>query len=266
MDLGVRAKTFAIVGGTSGMGFATAQALANDGAAIALIGRNASAGEERARRIEQESGTPVRMFVGDGVQEGSLEAALAQASAWRGELHGLAVTAGPMLAQKPLVEMQDEEWQAYFDVHVMTAVRACRAAIPLLQASGGGAIVNVSAYSIRAQKKMLIGYTAMKSAIASITKNIAVSYGDVGIRANTVCPGFTATDAADPLMREAAEKYGLPPLQAISKSMREDWNMHVALDRVGTSEELGDVIAFLLSARSSYVTGAVVNVDGGTQF
>jgi 3-oxoacyl-[acyl-carrier protein] reductase len=266
VDLGVTGRTFAIVGGTSGMGFATAQVLAADGAHVALIGRNRQAGEQRAETLARDTGAQVRMFVGDGTVTGSLESAIEAAADWHGQLHGLAVTAGPMLAQKGITELDDENWQDYFDVHVMTTVRACRAAIPLLEAAGGGTIVNTSAYSIRGQKPYHIAYTAMKAAIASITKNIAVSYGGAGIRANAVCPGFVATDAADGVIQEAVRKYGLPPLEAISKSMREDWKMIVALDRVGLPEELGELMGFLLSARASYVTGATINADGGTQF
>lgn len=266
MDLGVRGKTFAIVGGTSGMGYATAQVLAADGARVAIIGRNKETGEARAEALARQSGAEIRMLVGDGAAPGSVESAIQAAADWHGQLSGLAVTVGPMLEQKPITQLDDQGWQDHFDVHVMTTVRACRTAIPLLEAAGGGTIVNVSAYSIRAQKPNMIAYTAMKATIASITKNIAVGYGGVGIRANTVCPGFVATDAAEGVIQDAAAKYGLPPMEAIAKSMREDWHMTVALDRIGRSEELGELIGFLLSARAGYVSGATINADGGTQF
>jgi NAD(P)-dependent dehydrogenase (short-subunit alcohol dehydrogenase family) len=206
------------------------------------------------------------MFVGDGSKPGEVEAAIAQAAEAFGGVNGLAVTAGPMLAQTYITEASDADWQAYFDVQLMTTVRANRAILPLLEAAGGGTIVNTSAYSIHAQHGERIAYTAMKAAIASVTKNIALTSGKVGIRANTVCPGFVATDAAQPLMDMMAKKYGLPPLEALDKAMVEDFHMDVALGRVGRSEELGDLIAFLLSARAGYLTGALINCDGGTQF
>ncbi|CAN5184028.1 SDR family oxidoreductase [soil metagenome] len=266
MDLGVRDKVFAIVGGTSGMGYAAAEVLAAEGACVALIGRNREAGEKRAETLALETDAEVRMFVGDGSQPGSVEQALADVAAWKGRLNGLAVTAGPMLELAPIDQLSDEAWQAYFNVQVMMTVRACRAAIPLLTAAGGGTIVNISAYAIHAQKPAFVAYTAMNAAIASLTKNIATTYGGVGIRANTVCPGFVATDAADEMAQQLSQKYGLPPIDALNKAMREEFKMIVALDRVGRSEELGELIGFLLSARAGYLTGALINCDGGTQF
>ncbi|MBA3053398.1 MAG: SDR family oxidoreductase [Sphingomonadales bacterium] len=266
MDLGIAGKAFAIVGGTSGMGYAAARVLAADGARIALIGRDQAAGDERAARLAAETGATVQMFAGDGSKPGEVEAAIAAAAQAFGELNGLAVTAGPMLAQTYITETSDADWQAYFDVQLMTTVRANRAILPLLKAAGGGTIVNTSAYSIHAQHGERIAYTAMKAAIASVTKNIALTSGKDGIRANTVCPGFIATDAAQPLMEMMAKKYGLPPLEALDKAMVEDFHMDVALGRVGRPEELGELIAFLLSARAGYLTGALINADGGTQF
>ncbi len=266
MDLNVRGKVFAIVGGASGMGFECARILAQEGARIGLIGRDREAGEARALSLKEEFGARVVMYSADGARPGSIEQAIEGLAEALGGLDGLAVTAGPMLRQSPLVELSDADWQDYFQAHVLLTVRACRAAIPRLQAAGGGTIVNVSAYSIHAQKPYLIAYTAMKSAVASITKNIAVTYGRDGIRANTVCPGFVATDAARPVMEVAAQKYGLPPLEAIDKALLLDYHMDVALGRVGRPHELGELLAFLLSSRAGYLTGALINCDGGTQF
>jgi 3-oxoacyl-[acyl-carrier protein] reductase len=266
MDLGVAGKVFAVVGGTTGMGYAAARVLAQDGAKVALVGRHLAPGEEHARRLAAETGADVRMFAGDGTRAGELDAAIAAAHAAFGRIDGLAVTAGPMLEQHYITETTDAEWQAYFELHVMTTVRANRAVLPLLEAAGGGTIVNTSAYSIHGQHGDRIAYTAMKAAIASITKNIAVTSGKFGIRANSVCPGFVATDAAMPLAQAMADKYGLPPLEALDKAMVEDFHLDVALGRVGRPEELGDLIAFLLSSRAGYLTGALINADGGTQF
>jgi NAD(P)-dependent dehydrogenase (short-subunit alcohol dehydrogenase family) len=266
MDLGVRGKVFALVGGSGGMGLDTARLLAAEGAKVALIGRQRERGEERAKQISAATGSDVRMFVGDGTVRGSIEAAVSAIAAEFGGLNGLAVTAGTMQTRKTLLDVTDDEWEDYFQVHVMTTVRANRAALPHLFAAGGGTIVNTAAYSIRAQKPPLLGYASMKSAVASITKNIALTYGAQNVRANTVCPGFVASESAHRIMDQAARKYGLPPIEAISKAMAEDYKMPVAMGRVGLSTELADLFAFLLSERAGYLTGAVINCDGGTQF
>jgi NAD(P)-dependent dehydrogenase (short-subunit alcohol dehydrogenase family) len=266
MDLRVRDKVYALVGGTGGMGHEAAKQLAAEGARVALVGRSRERGEARARAIAEATGADVRMFVADGTVPGSVEAAIDEIVAALGGLNGLAVTAGTLQTRKTLLEVTDEDWETYFQVHLMATVRACRAAVPHLIAAGGGTIVNTAAYSIRAQKPPLLGYATMKSAIASLTKTIALTYGPQGVRANTICPGFVASESADRVMQAAAAKYGLPPMEAINRAMVDDYKMNVALGRVGLSDELADLFIFLLSVRAGYLTGATINCDGGTQF
>jgi len=261
MDLGVRNKVFALVGGVGGMGLDTARVLAAEGA------RNSPRScELRAQAIAEETGADVRMFVADGTVSGSLDTAINRVQSEFGQLNGLAVTAGVLQTRKTMLELTDDDWERYFQTHLMLTVRACRAAIPHLIAAGGGTIVTTAAYSIRAQKPALLGYATMKAAIASMTKNIALTYGAQGIRANTVCPGFVASESTKPVTEMAVAKYGLPPLEAINRAMVEDYQMKVALGRVGRSEELAELFAFLLSPRAGYTTGATINSDGGTQF
>jgi NAD(P)-dependent dehydrogenase (short-subunit alcohol dehydrogenase family) len=266
MDLGVRGKVYAMVGGTAGMGLATARVLAEDGAKVALIGRNSERGAQRAQELAAATGADVRIFAGDASDAGSIQEVVDRIAETFGRLDGLAVTAGPTASQAAFSDLTDADWVEYFELQLMSVVRSCRAALPHIVAAGGGTVVNVAAYSIRAQKPTLAAYTAMKSAVASITKNIAVNYGKHGVRANTVCPGFIFTESATRVAAEASKKYGLPPYEALNRAMVEDWHMPVALGRVGRPEEIGELIAVLLSSRAAYVSGALINADGGTQF
>lgn len=102
--------------------------------------------------------------------------------------------------------------------------------------------------------------------MATLTKNVAKSFGHLGVRANCVCPGATETEILASLRASVAESRRWPYDEALERVMTEEWGMQVALGRPGRPEELGDVIAFLLSERASYLTGATVNVDGGTDF
>jgi NAD(P)-dependent dehydrogenase (short-subunit alcohol dehydrogenase family) len=109
-------------------------------------------------------------------------------------------------------------------------------------------------------------YVSLKSAVAAFTKNVAKSYGAQGVRANCVCPGAIETDGLAAIRTQIATARGVPEEGVLEQLMREEWHMDVALGRPGRPEEVGDLFAFLLSGRAGYLTGALLNIDGGTDF
>ncbi len=267
MDLGVRGRGYLVFGGSAGMGRAAAQALAADGARVAIAGRGRARAEAAAASLSEATGTPVVPLAGDLTEPGAAEALVAEAVERLGGLRGMAVTTGlGMRGQRDLLSGTDDDWAATFDDVLLATVRACRAAVPALVAGGGGAVVTTAAYSIRAPKPHQVPYGALKAAVATLTKNLATSFGPAGVRANCVCPGATETEILAAMRSDLAASRGWPVEEALERAMTEDWGMNVALGRAGRPEELGDVIAFLLSERASYLTGATINVDGGTNF
>ncbi len=269
MDLGISGRSFVVVGGTTGMGFAAATELARDGANVALVARDGERARARADLLAGEHGVRAVGIAADGTsRDGSLDAAIERAESELGPLRGLAVTAGPMNLQGPFVEHDDDSWDWYYEVILMMTVRACRAVIPRLVANGGGTIVTTAAYSVRAPKVLIPPYTAMKAAVLTLSKILAKTHGDDGIRVNTVCPGLFDTEVNDFIRAQRAEQYDVPLEDAIYTHLSSNpaWNMRVALDRGGRPNEAGELIAFLLSDRAAYMTGAVLNIDGGTDF
>ena len=167
-----------------------------------------------------------------------------------------------------LDELTDNEWLDEFDRGVLTMVRTTRAALPLLRNATYARIVNLAASSIRHQSPGLIGYTAAKAALASASKNLAAcAWPPKGIVVNTVCPGTVMSPALENYL-EDADLAGLPegPLEAAYAAMARDFGEINDLGRIGTPEEVAALVVFLCSELASFVVGATIPVDGGTDF
>jgi NAD(P)-dependent dehydrogenase (short-subunit alcohol dehydrogenase family) len=264
VDLGVRGKGFLLVGGTAGMGWATARTLAAEGADLVLAGRDAERAEARAKSLRDDLGVRATAIAADVSHPDGAEALVDGAFEVLDAPRGLAVFTGTV-GHSPL-SIPDGEWLDTFEDVLMGTVRVVRAALPHLVARGGGTVVTTSAYSIHAPMAERIPYGALKGAVAVFTKGVAKSYGGQGIRANCVCPGAIETEAMHAMRGRLAEAKGIPYDEVLERVMVEDWKMNVALGRPGRPEEVGELVAFLLSERAGYLTGALVNIDGGTDF
>lgn len=266
MDLGVRDRGYLIVGGTAGMGLATATALAADGARVALVGRDIDRAQRAAEKVALGGGS-VLTLIGDVNRPGEAERIVEEAVAALGALSGLAVTTGTNVAvHTDPAHSSDEVWADAFDDILMGTVRAVRAAVPHLIAGGGGTVVTTAAHSIHAFSPARLPYVTLKSGVAAFTKVIARAYGGAGVRANCVCPGAIETGSLAGLRALLAAERGVSPEGLLERVMVEEWHMDVALGRLGLPEEVGELFAFLLSPRAGYLTGAVINIDGGTEF
>jgi NAD(P)-dependent dehydrogenase (short-subunit alcohol dehydrogenase family) len=147
----------------------------------------------------------------------------------------------------------------------MSAVRACRPVLPHLLANRSGTIVTTGD-SIRAPNHGLHAYSAPKAAVANFTKTIATTYGARGIRANCVCPGAVRTATVESTLSERLTVGDEPDDVVERRLVVDEWRMPVAMERLGRPREIGEMMAFLLSDRAAYTNGAIINVDGGTDF
>src|SRR5918999_67280 len=249
MDLGLSGKACVVTGSTAGIGLETAKLLVAEGARVVTCGRR------DAPAIGE------RLHVSTDLSEPDAPAALVeQAVADLGALDVLVNNVGAGV-HASFAEVTDEEWDALWQLNVMSYVRAIRAAVPQLRLRRGS-IVNVSSTAGKRPSTGLPHYSVTKAAVLSLSRLVADVYAADGIRCNAVTPGPTATDA---WLGEG----GLADQQAQrSETTRDEVLESVGkgrpLGRLAEPEEIAAVIAFLCSPRASYVTGAAWSADGGT--
>jgi NAD(P)-dependent dehydrogenase (short-subunit alcohol dehydrogenase family) len=262
VDLGVRGKGIVVVGGTSGMGLATARVLAAEGASLVLAGRDRDRAQTAVASLPDGGGSASAVTV-DVRHEGAVDRALQEAVGALGRLDGVAVMTG-LMGHEPMTAT-DAVWTEVFEDVLLGTVRVVRAALPHL-VGRGGSIVTTAAYSIRAPDAHRLPYSTLKSAVATFTKGVARTYGGQRVRANCIAPGAIETESMHALRRMLADERGWPIEEAIERVMVDEWHLDVALKRPGQPVEVGELVAFLLSERAAYLTGALVNIDGGTTF
>jgi 3-oxoacyl-[acyl-carrier protein] reductase len=266
MDLGLRDRAVCVAGGSHGMGRATADILAGEGCRVAVLGRD-EAGLRVAEEELMAEGSPDALGLQvDLLDTGEVEAAFTFLDERWGELNGLVNAAGPSRVGG-LDDLTENEWLEDFDVGVLTMIRTVRAALPLLRKATFARVVNLAEASIRHQSPGLIAHTAANAAMASASKNLARALAPEGILVNTVCPGTVMSPALEAYLVETGPD-GLPegPLEAAYAAVARDFDATNDLARVGLPEEVAAVTVFLCSEVASFVAGATIPVDGGTDF
>jgi 3-oxoacyl-[acyl-carrier protein] reductase len=250
MDLGLRDRVCVVTGSTGGIGLACARMLADEGAFVVTCGRRASPGIGERLHVTAELAQP-----------GEPERVVAEAAEALGAVDVLVNNVG-VAYQASFDELSDQQWDAIWQLNVMSYVRAIRAVLPEMRERGRGAIVNVSSTSGKRPSTTMPDYSVTKAAVLSLSRLVADVYAEDGIRCNAVTPGPTATEAW-------IGEGGLADQQAArSGRSREDVLSAVAagrpLGRLAEPEEIAAVVVFLCSERASYVTGAAWSADGGT--
>jgi len=192
--------------------------------------------------------------------------AFAQLGREWGSLNVLVNTLGPGAGR--FEQLDDDDWDASFDLGVMAAVRCVRAGLPLMRSAEWARIVNVSAHSTQRQSPLIVAYTAAKAALTSVSKNLSKSLAPEGILVNTVSPGSIVTASFSEGLRETFEAEGLDATDPydVMKWIDEHFHQPADLGRAGLPEEVASLTAYLVSRTNGYVTGADVNVDGGSDF
>src|SRR4051812_13349309 len=250
MDLELAGKRALVTGATRGIGRAIAERLAAEGCALAICARNGGEVERAAGELRQ-NGAAVHGAAVDVTDAPALERFVAQAGDALGGLDLLVANAGGSAGGERLEDAAAEDWRTTFDLNVVHAAVAARAAVPLMRTAGGGAMVFIASISgLRPQPRAQ--YAAAKAAEIHLAASLARELGVDGIRVNALSPGsilFTG-GGWDRRRRNDAEAF-------------EQWvRAEFPLGRLGRADEVADVTCFLLSARASWISGTNVVVDG----
>jgi NAD(P)-dependent dehydrogenase (short-subunit alcohol dehydrogenase family) len=257
MDLELDGSAALTLASSSGLGYASAEALAREGAHVAISGRDA----DRLADAEADLGS-----VGDGdvlavqadITDGDdVERLVAETVETFGGLDHLVTSAGGP-PSGPFLEMDDDDWQSAYDLLVMSVVRATREAYPHLQ-DGGGSIVNITSRSVQEVIDGLVLSNSVRRAVIGLMKTQAREFAP-DVRVNAVLPGAHETGRIEELIQQSVERGEVDSYEA----GRAEWSEGVPLARVGDPQELGEAVAYLCSERASYITGTAIPVDGGS--
>ncbi|WEH12860.1 SDR family oxidoreductase [Streptomyces sp. VNUA24] len=245
------APVYLVAGASSGIGAAVAHRAGAAGARVAVCGRR------RDALVKVADGCGGTAHVADVTVRGDVEDLVAAVVREHGRLDGVVANAGVM---RPggVADLSDEDWDATLRTNLTSVFLLARAALPELTRSRGAFVTVGSIAGLRAPSGMA-AYAASKAGAAMLTASIATEFGPLGVRANTVCPGWTRTEMADQEMREFGEPLGL----GIDASY-EAVTALVPQRRPALAEEIADAVLWLLGPGSSYVNGTTLTVDGGT--
>jgi len=256
MDLGIGGRAAIVTGASRGIGRATANALAAEGAHVLLCGRDTDALDAVAKEIGHGA-TP---FIVDVEAPAAADAIVGECQRVFGRIDILINNAGGTSAQF-LKDLQADDWQHAFDRNFFSAARLAVAAANAMRPVGWGRLVHVSSIDGIEADKAFAAYSAAKAAMLNLSKSLSQEYARDGVLSNCVVPGITITESVLDNAAAAAERSGSTVEEVLDRMLE---RQRVNVRRFGQPNEIADAIVFLASDRATFITGAALAIDGGT--
>jgi NAD(P)-dependent dehydrogenase (short-subunit alcohol dehydrogenase family) len=258
MNIDLSNKTAIVTGSTAGIGFAIARGLAESGASVVLNGRTQSSVETALAELKDAlPGASVRGVAADqSTAEGvaSLLAAVPEAD--------ILVNNVGIYGPQDFFDTPDEQWQRFFDVNVMSGIRASRAYLKGMVARGWGRVVFISSESGLNIPADMIHYGFTKTANLSISRGLAKRVAGSGVTVNAVLPGPTMSDGVGTMLKSAAEKSG-QTIEQVGNAFVKSQRASSIIQRMATVDEVANLVVYVCSPQASATTGAALRVDGG---
>ncbi|HYM11485.1 MAG TPA: SDR family oxidoreductase [Bryobacterales bacterium] len=257
MDLGLKDRVALVAASSRGLGRAAAEALAAEGARLALCARNEKVLAATAESIRQRFGVPVLDRALDVTDRDAVKKFVDATIERFGRVDiGIANAGGP--PSKAFADTAIEDWEQAFALNFMSTLYLVRELLPHMQKQKWGRIITITSITVKQPTEGLILSNAIRAAVAGLVKSLANEYAADNILINNVCPGFTATDRLHEVATAQAAAQGVTREEIVSR-----WSRNIPLGRLGRPEEFASVVAFLCSEKASYVTGASIAIDGG---
>ncbi len=257
MDLGLKDKVALATGSSRGLGYATALALAREGCKVAVNGRDEAKIKLAAEKISAQTGVQVVGLPGDvSLPETPAQLIRRTAEAFGGLDILITNAGGPPPGS--IDSLDEAAWQKGVDLCLMLHVRLIQAALPYLRKSKAASVLTVTSMSVKQPIANLLLSNSVRAATVGLTKSLALELGKEGIRFNSILPGWTETERVTELMTARANANKTSVVEELRKQSAES-----PLGRMGKPEEFANAAAFLVSPAASYLTGVMLNVDGG---
>jgi len=257
MDLGLKGRGVIVAASSEGIGRATAEAFAREGAQVAMCARTEKTLREAADAIRSGTGAEVYSEPVDVTDGAAVQKFVENVVKQFGRIDVCVTNAGGPPA-KNFLSISTEEWRKAIDMNLLSVVYLARTVLPHMQRHRWGRIITITSVSVKQPVAELILSNSVRAAVVGLVKSLSNEFGKDGILVNNVAPGYTVTERLKELARVRALAAGVTPEQ-----IYQSWAAATPVRRLGQPGEIADVILWLASERASYVTGQTVLADGG---